>query len=191
MSEVIASQLVVQRSLQENLDLRAQMLELSEPIAQASELLIATLKQGGSIFLVGNGGSAADAQHIAAELVGRFEHDNCLPAMALTTDSSGVTALANDFGYDYVFSKQVQALVRPGDLLIAISTSGNSRSINLAAQAAHSKQAKVLGLSGKDGGQLAALCDQCLIVPSQRTCRIQEMHITIGHILCELVERAF
>ena len=145
---------------------------------------------GGTIFFIGNGGSAADAQHLAAELVGRFERDNHLPALALTTDTSCLTAIANDFSYQEVFVRQVRALMRPGDLLVAISTSGNSLGINLAAQAARDKGCAVVGLSGRDGGQLKSYCREMVVVPSQRTCRIQESHITIGHIWCEMIERA-
>ena len=149
-----------------------------------------TYERGGTLFACGNGGSAADSQHLATELVGRFEQDNRLPAVALTTDTSTLTALANDFGFDEVFSRQVQALVRPADALVALSTSGNSPSILAAVRQAREQGARVLGLTGKDGGQMAALCDHCLVVPSPRTCRIQEGHITIGHILCELIEEA-
>ncbi|MCR4784782.1 MAG: D-sedoheptulose 7-phosphate isomerase [bacterium] len=181
---------IVESSLNESIQVKQKLLENTAPILQSAEILAECLRRGGTVFLAGNGGSAADAQHIAAELVGRFEKDNQLPALALTTDSSCLTALANDFGYDTVFSRQVKALMRSGDVLIAISTSGNSTSINLAAQAARDKGCPVIGLTGKNGGKLIGLCSAAIVVPSGRTCRIQESHITVGHILCELIEHA-
>ncbi|MBQ7502902.1 D-sedoheptulose 7-phosphate isomerase [bacterium] len=181
---------IIKSSLQESVEAKLKLLADTAPIEKTAQLLIDCLRRGGTVFLIGNGGSAADAQHIAAELVGRFEKDNTLPALALTTDPSCMTALANDFGYGTVFSRQVKALMRPGDLLVAISTSGNSESINLAAQAAQEKGCKVIGLTGKDGGKLKDLCTEAVVVPSQRTCRIQESHITVGHIWCELIEKA-
>ncbi len=179
---------LIETSLQESIDTKLRLLQDTEAINRAGQMLVKCLREGHCLFLAGNGGSAADAQHIATELVGRFEHDNQLPAIALTTDTSCLTALANDFGYDTVFSRQVKALMRPGDVLIAISTSGHSQCINLAAQAAHQKGGLVIGLTGKDGGALKELSDVAIVVPAQRTCRIQESHITIGHILCEIVE---
>lgn len=181
---------IIKSSLQESVEAKLKLLADTAPIEKTAQLLIDCLRRGGTVFLIGNGGSAADAQHIAAELVGRFEKDNTLPALALTTDPSCMTALANDFGYSTVFSRQVKALMRPGDLLVAISTSGNSESINLAAQTALDKGCKVIGLTGKDGGKLKDLCTEAVVVPSQRTCRIQESHITVGHIWCELIEKA-
>jgi len=182
---------LVRQSIQESMQAKASMLEMTEDVVAAGEVLIETLAGGGTVFFVGNGGSAADCQHLAAELVGRFEKRvNRLPAQALTTDTSILTALANDFSFEEVFSRQVQALVRPGDALVALSTSGNSASILAAVRQARRQGARVLGLAGRDGGEMAALCDCCLVVPSQRTCRIQECHITLGHILCELVEQA-
>lgn len=180
----------IKASLRESAEVKLKLLEDTQPIEKAADILIDSLRSGHTVFLAGNGGSAADAQHIAAELVGRFEHDNQLPATALTTDSSCLTALANDFGYDTVYARQVNALMRPGDVLVAISTSGRSKCINLAAEAAKARQCKVVGLTGKDGGELKGLCDAAVIVPSGRTCRIQESHIAIGHILCELIEAA-
>ena len=179
---------LVRSSIAESADLKNRILRMSELIARAGEMMAGALDSGGRVYFIGNGGSAADAQHLATELVGRFEEENRLPAMALTTDSSVLTALSNDFGFDQVFSRQVEALARPGDLLVAISTSGNSPNILAAARQARSQGVAVLGLSGKDGGPLEGLCDLCLVVPSSRTCRIQEGHILIGHILCEIVE---
>lgn len=179
---------LIQTSLQESIDTKQRLLQDTEAINKAGQMLVKCLREGHCVFLAGNGGSAADAQHIATELVGRFEHDNQLPAIALTTDTSCLTALANDFGYDTVFSRQVNALMRPGDVLIAISTSGNSQCINLAAECAHQKGGLVIGLTGKDGGTLKNISDVAIVVPSKRTCRIQESHIAIGHIFCEIIE---
>jgi len=179
---------LIKTSLQESIDAKLRLIENTEAINQAGLMLVKCLREGHCVFLAGNGGSAADAQHIATELVGRFEHDNQLPAIASTTDTSCLTALANDFGYDTVFSRQVNALMRPGDVLIAISTSGNSKCINLAAECAKQKGGLVIGLTGKDGGALKDISDVAIVVPAQRTCRIQESHITIGHILCEIIE---
>ncbi|MGM9998850.1 MAG: SIS domain-containing protein [Candidatus Bruticola sp.] len=180
---------LIKASLQESIDTKLKLMQNTDAISSAGQMIADCLSQEHTIFLAGNGGSAADAQHIAAELVGRFEHDNCLPAVALTTDTSCLTALANDFGYETVFSRQVKALMHPGDILIAISTSGNSASINLAAESARQKGGRIIGLTGRDGGALKNLCDIAIVVPSQRTCRIQESHIAIGHILCEIVEQ--
>ena len=160
-----------------------------EEIGQTGELLFQTLIAGNKVLLCGNGGSAADAQHIAAELVGRYEQPRrAWPAIALTTDTSALTALSNDFGYDEVFARQVQALARKDDLLIAISTSGRSPNIIRAVEKAKELGCKTIALSGGDGGPLALLCDHALIVPSERTARVQEAHITIGHLWCELID---
>lgn len=182
---------LIQSSLQEGIELRQRVLiEASESIQQAGLLLIDSLRQGGRIFFCGNGGSAADSQHLAAELVGRFEMDNQLNALALTTDSSILTAVANDFGFEQIFARQVRALGRPGDCLVAISTSGNSPNVVAAVQAAHELKMTSVGLSGGQGGQLLAMTTQCVVVPSQRTCRIQEIHLSVGHIWCEMIEEA-
>lgn len=145
--------------------------------------------QHGTIYIIGNGGSAAEAQHLSAELVGRFERDNCLAAQALTTDTSIITALANDFSFDEVFERQVRALVRETDVLVALSTSGNSVGILRAVEQAHSQGALTIGLTGQTGGHLRDKCDICLQIPATRTCRIQEGHLTAIHILCELIEK--
>lgn len=155
------------------------------------ELAIETLKSGGKIAFVGNGGSAADSQHLAAEFVGRFSKNrDPLPAIALTTDTSILTALGNDYGFEEVFSRQVEALLKEGDLLVAISTSGESPNVIKAALKAKSKGVKVVGLLGKGGGKLRELCDIAIVVPSNSTPRIQEVHILVGHLVCEEVERA-
>ena len=164
--------------------------ELADIIAEASQRVINAYKAGGKVLLVGNGGSAADAQHIAAELVGRFKLERKgLPAIALTTDTSILTALANDYGYDTVFSRQVDALAGDKDVLIAITTSGTSPNILKAVETAHTKGVFVIGLTGENGGQLKDMADLTILVPSADTQRIQEAHITIGHIICHLVEK--
>lgn len=163
----------------------------AERMLEAAQRCSTALAAGNKVLLCGNGGSAADAQHIAAELIGRFIDDRrSLPAVALTTDTSALTAIANDYGYEQVFSRQIEGLAVPGDVLIAISTSGNSTNVNRAAVSARERQCEVIGLSGKSGGALAALCDTALVVPSDITARIQESHILIGHILCDLIEQS-
>lgn len=160
-------------------------------IAEAVELIVASYKSGGKLLLFGNGGSAADAQHIAAELVGRYTVDRApLAAIALTVDTSALTAIGNDFGYDHVFSRQLQALGRKGDVVIAISTSGRSPSIKFAVAAAREMGIKTIALTGAAGTEFAATCDAAIVVPTKETARIQELHITVGHILCAAIERA-
>lgn len=181
---------LIRQSLQEGIELRQQMLALAHQIEAGGKLLIQSLAAGGRVFFCGNGGSAADCQHIAAELVGRFEMDNQLNALALTTDSSILTSVANDFGYDQIYVRQLRALAREGDCLVAISTSGNSPNIVKAVEAARDLKLTSVGLAGGQGGQLASLCTQTLIVPSLRTCRIQEIHLSVGHIWCEMIEEA-
>ena len=161
-------------------------------IEAACKLITDTIKSGNKVLLAGNGGSAGDAQHIAAELTGRFVKDRkALPGIALSTDTSAITSIANDYGYDFVFSRQVAALAQPGDLFIAISTSGNSPSIINAIQTAKDANCKVLGLSGRDGGKMNGICDMNIVIPSDTTSHIQEMHILIGHILCTSVDNLF
>ena len=181
---------LILNSLQEGIELRQRLLQLGPQIQASGQCLIDHLKLGGRLFFCGNGGSAADCQHIAAELVGRFEMDNQLNALALTTDSSILTAVGNDFGFDQIFVRQIRALGRPGDCLVGISTSGNSANVVQAVAAAHEMNMATVGLSGGQGGQLAGLCNHCLVIPSQRTCRVQEMHIAVGHIWCEMIEEA-
>ena len=166
--------------------------EMIPAIEQGGQVLIDTLKSGGKVLLCGNGGSAADAQHIAAEIVGRFETERMgLPAIALTTDTSILTAVANDYGYESLFSRQVEALAQPEDVLIAYSTSGNSENVLRAATLAREKGCKVIALSGRDGGKLSALADVELRVPSNVTARIQEAHTFIGHVFCSAIDEAF
>lgn len=161
-------------------------------IQEASNLMVSTLKNGNKILLIGNGGSAADAQHIAAELTGRYKSERKgLPAIALTTDTSALTAISNDYGYGRVFDRQVEALANKGDLLLGISTSGNSANIISAFHLAKEFGCQTLGMSGKGGGEMSSICDLNLVIPSDDTPRIQEMHILIGHILCQAVDDAF
>jgi D-sedoheptulose 7-phosphate isomerase len=158
-------------------------------IADIAERVARALLEGGKLLLAGNGGSAADAQHLAGELVGRLNYDRApVAAIALTTDSSVVTAIANDYGYDRVFERQVLGLGCPGDVLIAISTSGRSPNILRAIGAAREKRLMVVGFTGRTGGEMAALSDLCLRAPSDSTPLIQQIHITAGYIICGLVE---
>ena len=162
---------------------------MQEKLEQASLLVVETLKNGNKILLCGNGGSAADAQHIAAELVGRYKSDRRgLPAIALTTDTSILTSVGNDYGYDRIFDRQVEALANKGDLIIGISTSGNSKNIVNVLKLGRELDCKILGFSGYKGGVMNELCDINLIVPSNNTPRIQEMHILFGHIICQIVD---
>lgn len=164
---------------------------LAPAIAEAASLVRRTLEGGGTLFFCGNGGSAADAQHMATEYVVRYMRDRrALPAIALTTDTSLLTAAGNDLGFDEIFARQVEALVRPGDLLIIHSTSGNSPNVVRAADAARAKRVAVLSLSARDGGALRHRSDIALIVPTERTDRAQEIHLCIQHLICELVEEA-
>ena len=158
-------------------------------ISRFASLCKDTIGNGHTIYLIGNGGSACDCQHFAAELVGRFQKERqAMAAVALTTDTSILTALANDYSYDVVFSRQIEALIKPGDLLVAISTSGNSPSVLKGIDAAKDRGAAVVGLSGKSGGKMKEKCDVCICVPSAVTARIQEMHLLIEHIVCQIIE---
>lgn len=159
-------------------------------IRSCADVILDTLKRGKKVLICGNGGSAADAQHIAAEFVGRYETERrALPAIALTTDTSSLTAITNDYSFERVFARQVEALAVEGDCLIAISTSGNSPNVIAAAMSARQRGCRVVGMTGSSGKKLASLCDACIMVPSERTARIQEAHITVGHIWCELVDQ--
>jgi D-sedoheptulose 7-phosphate isomerase len=180
---------LLRSGLDEHMELFRRLPTLAPIIQQAAALIAATLSHGGKLMLCGNGGSAADSQHIAAEMTGRFVKDRRpLAAIALSTDTSALTSIANDYSFDDVFSRQVLALGGRGDCLLAISTSGNSRNVMRAADAARSAGIQIIGLLGRDGGALRGLCDVAIVVPSQTTARIQEAHIFIGHTLCALVE---
>jgi D-sedoheptulose 7-phosphate isomerase len=162
---------------------------LSPAIVKLGLMVRAALAAGNKIMLCGNGGSAADAQHIAAELIGRFKKERApIGAIALTTDTSILTCVGNDYSFDDIFSRQVLGLARPGDVLIGISTSGNSANVIKAVQAAEERGCVTVALAGRDGGKLAPMCHQALVVPSGDTARIQEMHIMIGHMMCDFLE---
>jgi D-sedoheptulose 7-phosphate isomerase len=160
-------------------------------VARAGAMLIDCLRSGSKVMFCGNGGSAADSQHLAAELLGRYLKDRApLPALALTVDTSVLTAVGNDYGYAEVFERQVRGLGRPGDVLVGLSTSGNSENVLRAFAAARELGLRSVGLTGQGGGRMADAADLCIRVPSSRTNEIQEMHIAIGHLLCEMVETA-
>lgn len=189
-SKTLTAAMLLQRSLQEHLDaIQALLQDRILEIERSGEMICAALAQGHKVLLCGNGGSAADAQHIAAELVGRYELERrAWPSIALTTDTSALTALSNDFGYEEVFARQVRALAGEGDVLIALSTSGASANVIRAAETARKLNCRTIALTGGTGEPLASLCDLVVNVPSQRTSRIQEAHITIGHLWCEMVD---
>lgn len=181
----------IETSLNESIKIKTELLSNSvETIAQIADISVDALRSGHSLYLMGNGGSAADAQHISGELVGRFKKDRKpLPALALTTNTSVLTAIANDYGYDLCFERQVDAFVKNGDVVFGLSTSGNSANIINAVILAGKRGAKTIAFTGKDGGRLRDNVDVCLRVPSSDTARIQECHITIGHILCSIIEK--
>ena len=164
--------------------------ELLDILVDVASRCVDVYKHGKKTILAGNGGSAADAQHIAAELVGRYGFDRpSLPSLALTTDTSNLTAIGNDYGYDKVFSRQLEGMGQEGDLFIGISTSGNSLNIINAFQSAKEKGITTVALTGRDGGKMAKMADIAIVVPSHDTPRIQESHILIGHILCDIIEK--
>ena len=164
---------------------------IGKPIEIAAKICIDSLKKGGKILIIGNGGSAADAQHIAAELVGRYKAERKgLSAIALTTDTSVITSIANDYGYLHVFDRQVEALANEGDVVIGISTGGSSANVISTLKLANDLGCKTIGLSGKGGCEFNSLCDVNIIVQSEDTPRIQEMHIVIGHTICHLIEQS-
>ena len=183
----------ISENFSESAHLKLQSMDaLAGPIAAAAERMVQCLQQDGKILSCGNGGSAADAQHFSAELLNRFEKERPgLAAMALTTDSSTLTSIANDYDYDQVFSKQVRALGRVGDVLLAISTSGNSRNVLAAVEAAHESQMAVVALSGRNGGKMSEVLlpgDIHICVPAQSTARIQEVHLLTLHCLCDAID---
>lgn len=178
-SEMLAHKETVEKTIE----------SLQHQIYTACIIATETINNGGKILLFGNGGSAADAQHIAAELSGRYKTERGgLPGIALTTDTSVLTAVGNDYGYDRVFDRQVEAIAQKGDLLIGISTSGNSKNVLRALSLGRNMGCKTIGLSGRDGGVMDEFCDINLVVPSDDTPRIQEMHIMIGHIICQAID---
>ncbi|SEM76504.1 D-sedoheptulose 7-phosphate isomerase [Mucilaginibacter sp. P25] len=180
--------------IQEHLEAAATLKdpEFLNKLEKAAELIIETIKNGKKLLLFGNGGSASDAQHIAAEFTGRYVKERRgLPAIALTTDTSALTAIGNDYGFPAVFSRQVEALAQPGDLVIGISTSGNSENVVSGLLEAKNRGCRLIGLSGANGGMISVVCDITLNVNSDITARVQEMHILIGHLLCSAVDRIF
>jgi len=171
---------------------KATMESIFDSLEIAINLCIESLQNGGKILLFGNGGSAADAQHIAAELVGRYKTERKgLAAIALSTDTSVLTSIGNDYGYDQIFARQLEALANEGDVVIGISTGGSSTNVISALKLANNFGCKTIGLSGKDGGKFNSLCDVNIVVPSENTPRIQEMHILIGHTICHLIDQTF
>ena len=182
----------ISEEFKSHLEVSQKTFDIIENIELAAKLCIESINNDKKILLCGNGGSAADAQHIAAEIVGRYKLSRTgLPAIALTTDTSILTSIGNDFGFENIFERQVQALANEGDLMIAISTGGSSTNIINAIKLAKGKKCNVIGLSGKGGGKFNNLCDINLVVPSEDTPRIQEMHILIGHTICQLIDEAF
>ncbi len=185
-------QKVIREHLEASMAAKRRVLdEMLPAIESAAKIIVGAVREGKKVLFFGNGGSASDAQHLAAEFVGRYETERrALPAIALTTDTSILTAVANDYSYEKVFSRQVEALGVAGDVAIGISTSGNSKNVNLALQAARARGLKTIGFAGRNGGELAKLVDVALVIPVERTAHIQECHITIGHALCRLVDEA-
>jgi len=183
----------IKEQIQASIDTKKNILKdeaLMQTIAQVGRECVDLYKNGKKTLLAGNGGSAADAQHIAAELVGRYGFDRpSIPSIALTTDTSNLTAIGNDYGYDKVFSRQMEGMGSQGDLFIGISTSGNSVNIVNAITAAKEKGVKTVALVGRDGGEMARIADYAIIVPSNDTPRIQESHILIGHMICDIIEK--
>ena len=184
-----ALQALIASQLRESSRTLAATARLTPDIAAAARLLLNAYRKGRKALVFGNGGSAADAQHFAAELVGRFERDRpALPALALTVNTSDLTAIGNDYGYDLVFARQLEAQARPGDVAVAITTSGNSANVLQAAAAARRRKVAVIGLTGAGGGRLQALCDVCVRVPATDTARIQEAHAAVIHAWCAAIE---
>lgn len=183
---------IIETELKESISVKKEVLEkLTPQIETAATLLINTLKSGNKILFFGNGGSAADAQHLAAELIGRYRNNRpALPAIALTTDSSILTCLANDFGFETIFARQIEGLAKKGDLAVGLSTSGNSPNVLIGLKKAQELGCSTLALLGCSGGTIAPEVDLALTIPSKITARIQECHITIGHILCRLIEES-
>ena len=178
--------------LEEHIEVMRALHRLTPTIHEVAIRMARCLEENGTIYWMGNGGSAADSQHLAAEFVGRFQRErNALPSIALTANTSTLTAVANDYGFESVFSRQVEALCAPADVVCGISTSGKSPNVVNAMYAARRIGAYTIGLGGGDGGDLVAVVDQCILVPSRRTARIQEAHILVGHMLCEVVEGQF
>jgi D-sedoheptulose 7-phosphate isomerase len=183
---------IISQELNSHLSAAKQLSKLSNEIKASAKLCIDCINNGGKILIFGNGGSAADAQHFAAELVGRFKNiRKGLPAIALTTDSSTITSIGNDFGFNYVFQRQIEALANKGDVVIGISTSGQSKNVNSALKLASNLYCETIGLSGEDAGEMIKICNLTIAVPSFDTPRIQELHIIVIHIICHLIDQKF
>lgn len=173
------------------IDVYRQLAESADVVAAAAGAVVDAYRAGGKLIVFGNGGSAADAQHIAAEFVGRFERErDALPALALSVNTSAITAIANDYGYEEVFARQLRGLGAKGDVALAISTSGRSENVTRGLRAARELGMTTVGLTGGTGGDMPALCDHCVVVASEATARVQEGHILVAHVLCEIVETA-
>ena len=183
---------IINNEFNEHIKIANLLYKLTNSVADSAQLCINCLNNGGKILIFGNGGSAADAQHIAAELIGRYKvKRHGLSAIALTTDTSSITSIGNDFGYQHIFERQIEALAIKGDVVIGISTSGKSENVINALRLANKLNCRTIGFSGKEGGGMNKNCDINLIVPSEDTARIQEMHIIIGHTICQLIDNEF
>lgn len=192
MEEIQEMHPLIAQRISDHVDVLGKTMDYIDVIAEAAERCKTALKSGGKVLFCGNGGSAADSQHLAAEFIGRFQKERrSLAAVALTVDTSALTAIANDYGYDEVFARQVEGLGRSGDVLIGISTSGNSANVVKAVEMARDIGMHTIAFTGEGGGKLKDLCDLTFAVPSRVTARVQEMHIMAGHILCELVEEDY
>jgi len=180
---------LIQQEISDHIELVSNLSSIIDDISQAASLIVNSLNEGGKLLLFGNGGSAADAQHIATEIVCRYKRNRkALPAIALTTDTSALTAISNDFSYNNVFSRQVEALCNKNDVLIGISTSGNSQNVILGLNAAKKNGAKTIALTGLNSKKMENICDTIINVPSSDTARIQEIHILIGHCICQIID---
>ena len=183
---------IIRNEFKEHIKIANLLENLTDNVASSAQLCIDCIRSGGKILLFGNGGSAADAQHIAAELVGKYQSDRKgLPAIALTTDTSSLTSIGNDFGFRHVFNRQVEAIANSGDVAIGISTSGKSENVISALKLASKLNCKTIGFSGQNGGEMNKICNINIAIPSGNTPRIQEMHIIIGHTLCYLIDQKF
>lgn len=190
-ADILAAE--IKKQFNQNIGLHQSSIEeLAPQVAKAAGMIIESFKNGNKLLLCGNGGSAADSQHIAAELIGRFKKERKgLPAIALTTNTSILTAIANDFGYDFVFARQIEAIGKEGDVLLALSTSGNSQNVVKAVETAKFQGLKTIGLLGSNGGKLKSLVHLAVTVPFEGSDRVQEVHILIGHIICHLIESEY
>ncbi len=185
-------QSVIREHLESSIAAKRRVLDSLLPVIEsAGQAIVSAVRSGKKTLFFGNGGSASDAQHLAAEFVGRYETERrALPAIALTTDTSILTAVANDYSFDTIFARQIEALGAAGDVAFGISTSGNSKNVNQAILAAKARGLKTIGLTGRSGGELAKIADIAIVIPVERTAHIQECHIAIGHVLCRLVDEA-